>query len=80
MGFIASHPSTRPSVGHELRIFIIFIIIIIIIIIIINIIAGRPKFDPGWRRSADFFSLLRVQTGHGVLSASSKRVPGLSWG
>ena len=27
-GFIASHPSARPCVGHELRIFILFFIII----------------------------------------------------
>ena len=33
---------------------------------------GRPGFDPGCRRGGDFSSLLRVQTGPGVHSASYK--------
>ena len=38
--------------------------------------AGRPRFDPGCRRGGDFSSLLRVQTGSGVYSASYKMSTG----
>ena len=35
---------------------------------------GRPWFEPGCRRDGDFSSLLRVQTGTGVHSASYKMI------
>ena len=38
--------------------------------------AGRPGFDPGCRRGGDFSSLLHVQTGPGVQSASYKMSTG----
>ena len=38
--------------------------------------AGQPGFDPGCRRGRDFSSLLRVQTGPGVHSASYKMSTG----
>ena len=37
----------------------------------------RPGFDPGCRRGGDFSSLLRVQTGPGVHSASYKMSTGV---
>ena len=39
--------------------------------------AGLPGFDPGCRRGGDFSSLLRVQTGSGVHSASYKMSTGV---
>ena len=38
--------------------------------------AGRPGFDPGYRRGGDFSSLVRVQTGPEVHSASYKMSTG----
>ena len=38
--------------------------------------AGRPQFDPGCRRGGDFSSLLHVQTGPEVHSASYKMITG----
>ena len=38
--------------------------------------AGRPGFDPGYRKGGDFSSLLCVQTGPGVNSASYKMSTG----
>ena len=69
---------TKPFLVLFETVFYIFNKVIYIVHLYRNnyVWAGRPGFDPGCRRSADFSSLLRVHIGPGVHSASYKMSTG----